>query len=125
MIREDYLPIFERIDQLLKNSSLIITSQSAAGLNAEWQLNNGWVLAMECEPYSSDGITLTVMNPRIGPSQGYAIWILMKAASNLTGKDYGKPSTANQVRFLMDEMSSIIDTSQPFEPEYNRLNNDL
>jgi len=125
VIREDYLPIFEKIDQLLKNSSLIITSQSAAGLNAEWQLNNGWVLAMECEPYSSDGITLTVMNPRIGPSQGYAIWILMKAASNLTGKDYGKPSTANQVRFLMDEMSSIIDTSQPFEPEYNKLNNDL
>lgn len=65
------------------------------------------------------------MNAETGPSQGYVIWMLMKAASNLTGKDYGKPSTKNQIKFLTDEMSSIFDISQPLELEYNKLSNRL
>ncbi len=47
----------------------------------------------------------------------------MKAASNLTDKDYGKPSIANQIGFLTNEMDSIFSNSQPYELEYNRLNN--
>lgn len=122
MIRQDYRAHLERINELLKNRDLKIASHRTSELMAEWQLSNGWLITMECERYSSDGITLSVMNPKIGPRQGYALWILMKAASNLTGKDYGKPSTANQIGFLADEMNSICDASQPFELEYNKLN---
>ncbi|WP_322316014.1 hypothetical protein [Hydrogenophaga sp.] len=123
MIREDYQPIFEKISQLLEENNLTIVSQHTDELIAEWQFENGWILTMECERYSSDAITLSIMSPKIGPRQGYALWILMRAASNLNGKNHGKPNIANQIGFLIDEMDSIFSIDQPYELEYTRLNN--
>lgn len=125
MIRQDYQPIFGKIGQLLENRNLIIASQHADELIAEWRFENGWILTMECERFSSDAITLSIMNPKIGPCQGYALWILMKAASNLNGKDYGKSSVVNQIGFLVNEMNSIFNINQPYEFEYNKLNNTI
>jgi hypothetical protein len=78
---------------------------------------------MEGERYSSNALTLSIKDPKIGPHQVYALWILMKAASNLTGEYYGEPSVANQIGFLIHEMISIFNIAQPYELEYDRLNN--
>lgn len=66
-IAQNYQPIFEKIIRLLKENNLAIASQHADDLIAEWQLENDWLLTMECERYSSNAITLSVMNPKIGP----------------------------------------------------------
>ena len=124
MIRSDYQSYLSNLKAALKANSLSYIELSEEELNAKLQLNNGWMLELDCERYGS-GVTVLIQFKDLGLQKGYAVWLLMRAVESLTGKSFGKPTVANQVRFLEKEGEDLLRNLPMYEVEYSRLNESL
>lgn len=116
MIRQDYQPYFRELKKKLLQ--LGYGSVKESELSAEFSLFSNWILTFECERYYGPSWTIFLTN---GNSQ-YAVWILMQAFENLTGRKFGKPTIENQVDFLIKEKGEIFEHPDFFEEEYKKLN---
>ncbi len=116
MIRQDYQPYLQELKKELTQFGYSGVRENE--LLAEFYLFSDWVLVLDCEKYYGPSWTIFLTN---GNAE-YAVWILMKAFENLTGKAFGKPTIANQIAFLIQEKERIFNAPDFFEKEYTKLN---
>ncbi|MEO8627541.1 MAG: hypothetical protein ABI612_05485 [Betaproteobacteria bacterium] len=119
-MRNDYQPYFRQLSAKLRELGYVDVRES--DLDAEFSLISGWTLIFECEKYGGPAFTLLIVPPvGLGNSEGYAIWILMRAFEKLDGKSYGKPTIDAQIDFLIQKSKQIFDNTSYYESEYARL----
>jgi hypothetical protein len=124
-MRADCLPLFERLKARL--SSLGYMRVREEELSAKFVLTSGWNLLFECERYYGPAFQITLVPPQRDAkgSEGYVLWLLMKAFENLNHVNYGAPTIDAQVDFLTSEREKIFNNPSSYDTEYRRLNSEV
>lgn len=121
MIRPDYQVYLGTLKRLINDFEIGYSNFSEEELGAQFCLNTGWLIELECEKFGSS-VTVIIRHPEVGRKGGYALWILMTAFESLKGKSYGNPTIENQIRFLAEEQESLFQYPDFYEGEYAKIN---